>query len=284
MRSNEPRPSRDEVVARVFRVASDPVRVAQSLWRRKPVGSFELRCRLDIFERPHYAYGVHQGALLARGLGLEAISVAEFGVAGGRGLLELERVAREVTAATGVRVEVYGFDRGSGLPEVSDYRDLPYTWRKGFFEMDVAALERRLDDAHLVIGEIAETLPGWVERYSPAPLAFAAIDVDYYSSTVDSLRVFDLDPKTRLPRVICYFDDTVGEDHVLQNRYVGELLAIEEFNEAHPRTKLAAIHGLRHKRDLPADWNDNMYALHDFEHPQYDDYVGPDAEAQQLRI
>ena len=267
-----------------MRLLNNPARIVQKAWRRKPLGSFELRCRLDIFERPNYAYGVYQGALLAKRLGLEAISVAEFGVAGGRGLIELEKVAREVAVVTGVRVEVYGFDRGKGLPEVSDYRDLPYTWRKGFFEMDVPELEQRLSAARLVIGDIADTVPTWLDRYSPAPLAFAAVDVDYYSSTADSLGVFDLEPKSRLPRVMCYFDDTVGEDHVLQNRHVGELLAIDEFNAAHPRTKIEPIHGLRAKRDLPADWNDAMYAVHDFDHPQYDQYVGPDAASQQLRL
>ena len=271
-------------VSRALRLMSNPSRIVQGAWRRYPVGSFELRCRLDIFDRPHYAYGVHQGALLARGLGLPAISVVEFGVAGGRGLLELENVARLVTEATGVHIEVYGFDRGEGLPEVSDYRDLPYTWRKGFFRMDVAALQRRLGAARLVIGDIAETLPRWVEEHAPAPLAFAAIDVDYYSSTVDALKVFDLAPATMLPRVMCYFDDTVGEDHVLQNAFVGELLAIEEFNAAHPRQKVVPIHGLRAKRDIPAPWNDAMYAMHAFDHPLYDTYVGPDAAEQQLRL
>ena len=267
-----------------MRLLNNPTRIVQGVWRRYPVGSFDLRCRLDIFARPNYAYGVQQGAVLAKGLGLPAISVAEFGVAGGRGLIELERIAREVADAYEIEVEVYGFDRGKGLPEVSDYRDLPYTWRKGFFEMDVDSLRARLSHARLVIGDIAETLPTFTSAYAPAPLAFVSVDVDYYSSTVDALKVFDLEEKYMLPRVVCYFDDTVGEDHVLQNRYVGELLAIEEFNEQHPRQKIVPIHGLSAKRDLPASWNDSMFAMHHFDHPLYDHYVGPDADEQQLRI
>jgi hypothetical protein len=256
----------------------------QGVWRRYPVGSFDLRCRLDIFDRPQYAYGVQQGAALARGLGLSAISVVEFGVAGGRGLIELEEIARMVSESTGLRVDVYGFDRGEGLPEVSDYRDLPYTWRKGFFRMDVDALKAKLQDAKLVLGDIAETIPRFVTEYQPAPLAFASIDVDYYSSTVDALRIFDLEPQWLLPRVMCYFDDTVGEDHVLQNKYVGELLAIEEFNASHPRQKVVAVHGLATKRDIPAPWNDSMFAMHMFDHPNYGTYVGPDASAQHLPL
>ena len=267
-----------------MRLLNNPTRIVQGTWRRYPVGSFDLRTRLDIFERPNYAYGVQQGAVLAKGLGLPAISVLEFGVAGGRGLIELEKIAAEVSAAYDIQVEVYGFDRGIGLPEVSDYRDLPYTWRKGFFEMDVEALKARLTRAQLVIGDIEETLPAFASTHSPAPIAFVAVDVDYYSSTVDALRVFDLDDKHYLPRVMCYFDDTVGEDHVLQNKYVGELLAIDEFNEAHDRRKVLPIHGLAAKRDLPAPWNEAMYAMHDFDHQHYDTYVGPEADTQQLRI
>ena len=271
-------------VSRALRLINNPARVVQGVWRRHPVGSFELRCRLDIFERPNYAYGVQQGAILAKELGLPAISVAEFGVAGGRGLIELEQIAREVAQAYDVEVQVYGFDRGMGLPEVTDYRDLPYTWRKGYFEMDVESLKSRLTDARLVIGDIDETLPTFTSTYGPAPLAFVAVDVDYYSSTVDALKVFDLDDKYLLPRVTCYFDDIVGEDHVFQNKYVGELLAIEEFNVAHERQKIVPIHGLAAKRDLPAAWNDSMYAMHHFDHPLYDQYVGPDPDKQQLRL
>jgi hypothetical protein len=258
--------------------------VVQGTWRRHPVGSFELRCRLDIFERPNYAYGVQQGALLARALGMRAVSVLEFGVAGGRGLLELEEIARLASESCGVKVEVYGFDRGEGLPEVSDYRDLPYTWRKGFFQMDVAALEHRLTDAKLVMGDVAETIPGFVDQYHPAPVAFVAIDLDYYSSTVDALKVFEVGSENLLPRVMCYFDDTVGEDHVLQNDFVGELLAIREFNESHERQKILPIHGLAAKRDIPAAWNESMYAMHMFDHPMYDTYVGPAASRQQLAL
>jgi hypothetical protein len=271
-------------VSRTLRLLNNPSRVVQGVWKRYPVGSFDLRCRLDIFDRPHYAYGLQQGAALAAGLGLPAISAVEFGVAGGRGLLELESLAQMVSESTGVKVEVYGFDRGEGLPEVSDYRDLPYTWRKGFFRMDVESLQARLQNAKLVLGDIAETVPRFVDEYRPAPLAFVSIDVDYYSSTVDALKVFDLEARWLLPRVMCYFDDTVGEDHVLQNRYVGELLAIEEFNEAHPRQKVVPIHGLSAKRDIPAPWNDCMYAMHKFDHPEYDTYVGPAASEQELRI
>ena len=58
-------------------------------------------------------------------------------------------------------------------------------------------------------------------------------------------------------------------DHALHNEWVGELCAIREFNDEHGTKKLCPIHMLRHTRVHPSAWNEQMYALHDFEHPLY---------------
>jgi hypothetical protein len=271
-------------IGRAARIAMNPGQLLLGAWKRVPVGSFETRCHLDLFERPHYAYGVQQAALLARALDLPAISVVEFGVAGGNGLVALEDVARRAAAATGVRIEVYGFDRGEGLPPSGDYRDLPYTWRQGFFEMDVPALLERLTDAKLVLGDVRDTVPRFFDEHDPAPLGFVAVDLDLYSSTADALRIFDAPDERLLPRVLCYFDDLVGEDHVLQNDHVGELRAIHEFNEDREMTKLLPVNGLSAKRVVRAAWCDSVFAMHRFDHPLYATYVGPPADEQRLDL
>jgi hypothetical protein len=46
--------------------------------------------------RPKYTWGVLHGAYLAQALGIHGISVIEFGVAGGNGLVSLERIAQKV--------------------------------------------------------------------------------------------------------------------------------------------------------------------------------------------
>ena len=56
-----------------------------------------------------------------------------------------------------------------------------------------------------------------------------SFDVDYYSSTVDLLRIFDAHEEFLLPRVYCYLDDIIGDDWEIHCEYVGELLAIKEF-------------------------------------------------------
>ena len=134
----------------------------------------------------------------------------------------------------------------------------------------------------MVLGDIRATVPDFLEAHNPAPIGFVSIDVDFYSSTAAALRLFDGDHRHFLPRVFCYLDDTVGdEDQVVHNDYVGELAAIREFNEANNAMKLSPINGLRHKRRVPAPWNDVIYVLHRFDHPHYGTYVRRQhAEAQ----
>ena len=67
--------------------------------------------------RPHYTWGVLHAAHLAKVLGIKRISVIEFGVAGGNGLVSLENIAQEVERLLGVGIDVYGFDTGVGLPK-----------------------------------------------------------------------------------------------------------------------------------------------------------------------
>lgn len=270
------------MLIRIVRLLMQPGRIMLAIMRRLPFGSYELRCALDLYPRPHYAYGVQQAAELARRLGVGRISVVEFGVAGGAGMVQLNQMAALATAASGVQIDVYGFDTGAGLPKPTDHRDLPYIWREGDFVMDVDALKARLGEATLVLGNIEDTVGGFLDSAQPAPIGFVSIDVDFYSSTAAALQLFHGDHKYFLPRVFCYLDDTVGDDdQIIHNDYVGELSAIREFNEVSGAMKLAPINGLRHKRAVPAPWNDNIQALHRFDHPDYGRYVGkPDSQTQ----
>lgn len=273
------------ILIRVVRLLLQPGRLVLAALRRIPVGSHALRVALDLYPRPHYAYGVQQAAVLARRLGIPRISVIEFGVAGGAGLVELDRMARAATADTGVEIDLYGFDTGRGLPKPTDHRDLPYTWREGDFVMDRDALQSRLPRAELVLGDIWETVSGFLAERDPAPIGFVSIDVDYYSSTAAALRLFDGEHGHFLPRVFCYLDDTVGDDdQVVHSNYVGELAAVREFNEANDAMKLSPINGLRHKRAAPAPWNDLIYVLHRFDHPDYGTFVGRDHAQTQLPL
>jgi hypothetical protein len=251
----------------------------QALWSKLQLGSVATRVRFDISPRPAYAYGVYSAAVLASRLGIPELSVFEFGVAGGRGLVALERLAAEIGPAVGVRIAVYGFDSGKGMPAPIDYRDLPHVWGEGFFQMDIEALRRTLTSAQLVLGDVAETVPAQIAAGAMPPVGFVAFDLDYYSATKAAFRLFEGAPATRLPRVYCYFDDIGGPEIACMNEYVGELLAIKEWNAAHERMKISPIVHLNTQRARPARWNVKMYALHDFAHPLYTRNVTPAGDA-----
>jgi hypothetical protein len=251
------------------------VPLLQGLWTRFPVGSLSSRMRFGIFDYPSYAYGVYMAGQLARCLELTSISAIEFGVAGGRGLLALERIAVEVEKEMGVRIDVLGFDNGKGLPPTTDYRDLPHVWGEGYFPMDQEQLRRRLTRARLILGDVAETVPEVVRSGALSPVGFAAFDLDYYSSTRAAFAIFEGEPATRLPRVHCYFDDTIGPQLACMNPYVGELLAIEEYNQRHAHQKISQVINLRLSRDKPERWNEQIFVHHDFEHPLYTRNVMP---------
>lgn len=245
-----------------------------SLWRRFPLGSVALRTRYGAWSRPQYAYGVFHAARQAKLLGLESISVIEFGVAEGEGLLALENIAREVAQHFAIRVSVFGFDSGEGMPDAFDYRDLPYVWAKGFYKMDRTRLRERLTPStQLVLGNVSET----VQRLTCVadPIGFVAFDLDYYTSTTRAMTAFDLPHHTRLPRVYCYFDDILYPEFACHNPWTGELCAIREFNEQRSDMKLCPLHLLRWMRAHPEPWNDQIYVLHDFHHPLYSVNIMP---------
>jgi hypothetical protein len=114
--------------------------------------------------------------------------------------------------------------------------------------MDVDRLAARLTIAQLVLGDVAHTIPEWVSRPDILPIGFIGFDLDYYSSTRHALKVFDGSARTRLPRVTCY---SVWPERACHNEFVGELLAIREFNEVHRDRKLSPIHLLRTRDGFP---------------------------------
>jgi hypothetical protein len=94
----------------------------------------------------------------------------EFGVSTGGTL--------RIITPTRPRGTVFGFDSFAGLPE---------TWRTGF-ETGTFAVDEvpEVPHAEVVVGEFADTLPGWAAEH-PEPLAFVHLDADLYSSTATVL-------------------------------------------------------------------------------------------------
>ena len=231
-------------------------------------GNYPSKVAFDLVQRRHYAYPVLRAAEMAVAHGVEALTVVEFGVATGAGLLNLCHVAKLSSAATGVRIDVVGFDTGRGLPRPQDYRDHPELFQEGDYPMDFEALQKRLPgNGRLVLGPIGETAPKFIKNLNAdAPVGFAAVDVDYYSSAKDALKLLtDANPEKYLPLTLLYLDDITDE---FQNQWCGELLAIAEFNNSHQWRKIERDRFLKSRRICKnARWLDQIFLLHVLDHP-----------------
>lgn len=239
-------------------------------------GSFRQKVAFDLVLKHQYAYSILKAADLAKAQGLKKVSILEFGVASGAGLLNMAKLAAHATAATGVEFRIYGFDSGTGMPPARDYRDHPDQYQSGDFPMRRDLLEPQLPaNTKLVIGEVADTVPAFLKSLPhDEPIGFVALDLDYYYSTKDAMRVFEGAAEQYLPLGVVYCDDISLEVH---NSYCGELLAIREFNDEQPLRKLEHHRFFENSRIFKnAYWVKQIYQLHVLDHPSRSQVVATD--------
>lgn len=228
--------------------------------------SLSARERWGLSRRPGYLTGLLYAAGVAKLDGVPEFIAIEFGVAGGQGLVTLQEEAEAVERETGVRIKVYGFDSGGGLPEMTgDHRDHPDYWKPGDFPLDEPSLRRKLTSrSNLVLGNVKDTVPEFVERIQDAPIGFISIDLDLYSSTTHALKVLSHPKKSMLKKATLYFDDVM--EPMVSHRFAGELLAIDEFNDRQSKVKINLWRGLKIGRPFPDHpYLDCMYLAHDLE-------------------
>jgi hypothetical protein len=224
-------------------------------------------------KKPMYIWGCLQGAALAKSLGYKRISFLEFGVAAGGGLKVIDKLAAILSEQLQIDIEVYGFDTGKGMPKPADYRDLPNLFSDGEYNMNFDQLAKSLKKSKLQIGLIEDTIPAF-HKSNFAPIAFVSMDLDYYSSTCDALKIFSTDAAHMLPRVFCYFDDVFIRSYCEFN---GPNLAIDEYNATNAKHKIGRIYGLRYFLPFKNwNWPESVYYHHSFDHPKYNDreFVG----------
>lgn len=251
--------------------------IAKQIIKKFKIGTYEQRLKLGAVDRPDYGYIIYNAAVLGKKLGYKRISVLEFGVAKGNGLLSMEYHAEEATKALGIEIDIYGFDTGEGLPEPEGFRDLPYHWKKGFYKMDVPGLQAKLKKAKLVLGNIKETSKDFFEKYNPAPIGAMSYDFDFYSSTVVALKMLEAGEKYYLPRFYTYFDDVVGTEIEMYTDFIGERLAIHEFNQAHTNMKLGTPYQLLENKVIQP-WFHRIWTGHFFDHSRYNDFVSNEGQ------
>ena len=228
-------------------------------------GSFRSKVKYDLVPREAYAYGILAAADYAIENNYKKIAIIEFGVAAGNGLLNMCYIADKVNKLTGVQFQILGFDTGVGMPPPIDYKDHPEKYFTGDFPpIDSQKLVNSLPvNAKLILGNIGDSIKDF-NKYCNCPIGFVSVDVDYYTSTTDCLKVFNLSSDNYLPYVFTYFDDVYNIDH---NEFCGELLAINEFNlenEHRKITKATLLNSSRIFRRSP--WTHQIYLTHIFDH------------------
>ena len=230
-------------------------------------GSVASKIAFDLVPIQPYACGLLEAARIAKRHGYNKLFALEFGVASGRGLLNLCYLAESLRSNTGVEIEVVGFDGGIGLPDVVDFRDHPDIYQPGDYRLlDEKALRAALP-AH---GRLeAGAFRGDDTKISGPPSSHVAHRVcvnrcDLYSSTVLALTMLQGRPEQYLPETVVFFDDICEIEH---NDAAGERLAINEFNQLIPQRRLQKHWTLKNRRFLKnAWWLDQIYLYHVMDH------------------
>jgi hypothetical protein len=229
-------------------------------------GDFRTRERYDFIPRANYLYGMLRAADLAKYFGKKCVTVIEFGVASGAGLLNMADLAPLIEEETGVKLRIIGFDTGQGLPAVHGYKDHPELWTPGdFVTEDRGTLMRKLGGrAEILWGDIANTIGPFIETIdASAPLGFISVDVDLYSASKLALRCLEGHPEKYNPAISMYFDDV---RFFFANKWAGELAAIAEFNDEHELRKIDHDRSLPGLRASAAPWHASMYVCHILDH------------------
>jgi len=216
-----------------------------------------LRTNLYKEMRKEYAIGAILGGLQAKYCGYKNITLIEFGVAKGIGFKALINIASVIHKEMKMNVKIIGFDNRNGLPSPKDFRDHPEIWEASQFSMgsyydDIEKIAKE-NGGELVIGDVQDTLKKF--DLGENVLAFASIDVDYYSSTKPITNwLMNLSAKSLLPASVLYFDDVL--EVWTYSAFSGESLAIKEFNDNSKKKKIEL-----------KDQKLKLYALHNYENP-----------------
>ncbi len=224
--------------------------------------------------RPHYESLIYETSKNAIKLGFNEISVVELGVAGGNGIKSILKYKRKIEKILDIKINIIGFDTGTGLPNSDLKEDLPYFWKQGdYTNINLKDLEKEDSSIKIYEGNISSTIDKYILE-NKIKIGLIFFDLDLYSSTklfLDKIPALS-EKKLLLPRVFCYFDDLFVADYTL-NDINGEPLAIKEFNNQFKKIKLGKT--FDHITDFKFPLaKGQIYTLHDFDNENYNKYIG----------
>ena len=133
--------------------------------------------------RPHYESLIYESSKNAIKLGYSEIDIIELGVAGGDGIKSLIRYKKKIEKILKIKINIIGFDSGTGLPETTLKEDLPFFWKQGdYTNKDLKDLESESDRVKIFKGNISLTLEEFILK-SNNKIGLIIFDLDLYSST-----------------------------------------------------------------------------------------------------
>ena len=226
--------------------------------------------------KPHYESILYEACLEAKKLKINQVSVIELGVAGGNGIISLEKYKKKIEKVLDISINIYGFDTGSGLPESVKDEDLPFFWKSNMYKIDRDALEKRIN-SKIFYGDVKNTVDDFI-KINKNKICCIFFDLDLYTSTINFLNQIPKIKDHLLPRVLCYFDDVyVPENYI--NQFNGVFKAIDEFNKNFSEFKLGSSVDSHKNFKFPLA-KTSIYTLHSFKNHLYKKYISTDIESE----
>ena len=224
--------------------------------------------------RPHYETLIYESSKNAIKLGYNEINIIELGVAGGNGIRSLVKYKKKIEEILEIKINIIGFDTGTGLPNTTLKEDLPFFWKQGdYTNKNLSDLEKEDQCIKIYEGDISSTLDKFISE-TKNKIGLIIFDLDLYSSTKLFLdKIPELSKgNLLLPRIFCYFDDLFVADYCLDD-VNGEPLAISQFNKQFEDLKLGKTFDNINDFKFPLA-KGQIYTLHDFKNKDYNKYIG----------
>ena len=159
---------------------------------------------------------------------LDHIIIIEFGVSYGKSLKYLEDLKIKFEKRYKVEIRLFGFDTFEGMPKTENIYDQPYDWNKGDYISDYQTVQSKVKSANLIKGDIKNTVNRELfESYNISNILIILFDLDYFSSTNNSFKIFENSFSSyMLPRVGLFFDNIHSSSEIS-----GEYYSIQKFND-----------------------------------------------------
>lgn len=201
----------------------------------KLISDGQVRCR-----NVQYGFGLVYSFHIAELCGYNEFDIIEFGVSPvPNGLIDLKNISDQIQAHAGTnfKINIIGFDRESGMPMPSSYKDHPEIWQENLWGIEPLTFTNA-KFAKIYSGELHDTVQEYIDsiKETSSRIGFIVFDLDQYQGTKVATNILKIDPKYIFPCLPMFWDDLYSTP--LMSEYTGPFLAAKEFNEENDARKI----------------------------------------------